>query len=103
MPPRKKAVRGRGLGASDFAHATMAGAKLLDVETVLVNSEQPGMRCDGLLSHYQVALASWGNAEAHLRSGVPKADHPGLHDRLEQHRKRLVRLDGKIRRCFCER
>lgn len=96
---KKRSVR--GLGASDYAHATMAGRKLGDLDTILDNAERTSS-CSSMMTHYQAGLADWGNAEAHVRSGVTKTDYPALHDRLERQRKRLVKLDGRIRQCFCK-
>ncbi len=98
---RSKRASVRGLGASDYAHATMAGRKLGDLDTILDNAERT-KSCGSMMTHYQAGLADWGNVEAHVRSGVSKRDYPGLHDKLEQARKRLVRLDGRIRQCFCK-
>jgi hypothetical protein len=96
-----KRKRKCGLGASDFAHATHAGRKLGDLDTILDNAERASS-CNSMLTMYQAGVADWGNAEAHLRSGVPKGEYPGLHDKLEQSRKRIVRLNGRIRQCFCK-
>ena len=97
MTKRKK----RGLGASEYAHAARAGRKLLELESILDNVRADSS-CGTLMTLYRAGVADWGNAEAHLGSGAEKSDYPGLHDRLEQARKRLVRLDGRIRQCFCK-
>lgn len=96
---KKRSVR--GLGASDYAHGTMAGRKLNDLDTILDNAERTSS-CASMMTHYQAGLADWGNAEAHVRSGVERSQYPALHDKLERGRKRLVKLDGRIRQCFCK-
>lgn len=96
---KKRSVR--GLGAGDYAHETMASQKLADVDSALELSR--GRGCAAKLTIYQRALADWGAAEAHVRSGVSAERVSGLRVRLEAARKRLVRLDGELRNCLCER
>jgi len=96
---RKKRAR-NGLGASDFAHGSMAGQKLADVKTALDNVERdPRMSCGSRLTHLERALADWGEASGHLRSTSSEALNR-LRPKLEFERQRLMRLSASIRTCF---
>lgn len=78
----------------------MAGQKLLDLETNLANAERAS-GCNALFTAYQAGLDDWSSMSVHLRSGVSKGEHSALYSGLESARKRLVKLDGRIRKCFC--
>jgi hypothetical protein len=97
---RRKRKSSRGLGASDFAHGSMAGQKLLDLQTTLDNVDRDrNMSCGSRLVHLEHALADYGEAYGHLRSTTPAA-LANLRPKLEHERKRIVRLSGSIRQCF---
>lgn len=101
---QRSSRRSGGLGASDFAHASMAGQKIRDLETVLDNAEgrrgaKPITSCESLLTHLVAGLADWGEVAGHLRS-VPRSEYPALHDHHEQFRKRLMRLRARVGQCF---
>lgn len=105
--PRTKRGGTRGLGLSPYEHASKAGQAALDLESVLGNA-RPGVGCSSLLDLYQAGLTDYGRMDAHLRaakqSGVAlETSNPGLVDRREQLRKRLMKLDERIRKgCFCK-
>jgi hypothetical protein len=92
--PRPRKRRSRGLGSSDFAHNSMAGQKLLDVESALSNVK-PSSSCDTKMVVLERALFDYGEAHGHMRS----TKNPHLARKYAELGKRITELSGKVQRC----